>query len=311
EEMDMSLIYLGQQFTIYGSLVFLLMGVFGNSMNILVFSSVRTYRTNPCSFYFLIGSIFDNLYLLINLTTRLVSTISGVDSTSTSLIWCKIRQFCIVTPSVITLSCSSLATIDQFVVTSKHARLRRCSSIKSAHWIVFIVIICWCLHGIPCLVTSNIVGDDSNKDCTITNATYSVYIPIFVFLFLCIIPMFIMILFGCLAYRNIQQTTHLAEQHVDRQLMRMVLTQVVLVVVSNTPFGAVTAYGLITAGINKDLNRQLKEYFAISILILISYSYYIGNFYIFFISSSRFRQTLKDRIFWWRRPIQINPSRTS
>ncbi|CAF0830148.1 unnamed protein product [Adineta steineri] len=309
--MDMSLIYLGQQFTIYGSLVFLLMGVFGNSMNILVFSSVRTYRTNPCSFYFLIGSIFDNLYLLINLTTRLVSTISGVDSTTTSLIWCKIRQFCIVTPSVITLSCSSLATIDQFLVTSKHARLRRFSNIKSAHWIVFIVIIFWCLHGIPCLVTSNIVGDDSNKDCTITNATYSVYIPIFVFLFLCIIPMFIMILFGCLAYRNIQQTTHLAEQHVDRQLMRMVLTQVVLVVVSNTPFGAVTAYGLITAGINKDLNRQLKEYFAISILILISYSYYIGNFYIFFISSSRFRQTLKDRIFWWRRPIQINPSRTS
>ncbi|CAF1058995.1 unnamed protein product [Adineta steineri] len=308
--MDMSLIYLGQQFTIYGSLVFLLMGVFGNSMNILVFSSVRTYRTNPCSFYFLIGSIFDNLYLLINLTTRLVSTMSGVDSTSTSLIWCKIRQFCIVTPSVITLSCSSLATIDQFLVTSKHARLRRCSSIKSAHWIVFIVIIFWCLHGIPCLVTSNIVGDESNKDCTITNATYSIYIPIFVFLFLCTIPIFIMILFGCLAYRNIQQTTHLAEQHVDRQLMRMVLTQVVLVVVSNTPFGAVTAYGLITAGINKDLNRQLKEYFAICILILISYSYYIGNFYIFFISSSRFRQTLRDRIFWWRRPIQINPSRT-
>ncbi|CAF0870027.1 unnamed protein product [Adineta steineri] len=309
--MDLSLIYLGQQFTIYGSLVFLLMGVFGNSMNILVFSSVRTYRTNPCSFYFLVGSIFDNLYLLINLTTRLVSTISGVDSTTTSLIWCKIRQFCIVTPSVITLSCSSLATIDQFLVTSKHARLRRCSSIKSAHWIVFIVIIFWCLHGIPCLVTSNIVGDDSNKDCTITNATYSVYIPIFIFLFLCTIPMFIMILFGCLAYRNIQQTTHLAEQHVDRQLMRMVLTQVVLVVVSNTPFGAVTAYDLITAGINKDLNRQLKEYFAICILILVSYSYYIGNFYIFFISSSRFRQTLKDRIFWWRRPIQINPSRTS
>ncbi|CAF0830188.1 unnamed protein product [Adineta steineri] len=120
-----------------------------------------------------------------------------------------------------------------------------------------------------------------------------------------------MILFGCLAYRNIQQTTRLAEQHIDRQLMRMVLTQVVLVVVSNTPFGAVTAYDLITAGINKDLNRQLKEYFAICILILISYSYYIGNFYIFFISSSRFRQTLKDRIFWWRRPIQINPSRTS
>ncbi|CAF1152942.1 unnamed protein product [Adineta steineri] len=120
-----------------------------------------------------------------------------------------------------------------------------------------------------------------------------------------------MILFGCLAYRNIQQTIHLAEQHADRQLMRMVLIQVVLVIVSNTPFGAVTAYGLITAGINKDLNRQLKEYFAVCILILVSYSYYIGNFYMFFISSSRFRQTVKDRLFWWTRSNQINPSHTS
>jgi len=84
-----------------------------------------------------------------------------------------------------------------------------------------------------------------------------------------------MLVFGCLAYRNIRQTIVLAQQKADRQLMRMVLIQIVLVVVSMAPFGIYMVYDIITTRIKKDLDRQLKEYFALTILVLVTYFYYV------------------------------------
>ena len=276
--MDMSLLYIGQQFTIYVGFIFLFAGLFGNSMNIFIFSSVQTYQKTPCSFYFLIGSIFNNLYILINLTSRIISVGYGIDLTSISVIWCKARQFFIITLSVITFTCSCLAAIDQFLVISRNVYLRQCSNIKWAHRIIFILIIFWFLHEIPCLVFFDIIP--IVKTCTFTNNTYNIYISIFVFVFLCAIPMIVMIGFGCLAYRNICQTMHLAEQHVDRQSIKMTLIQVILVIISNAPFGTFVAYGLITASVSKDINRQMKEYLAVTILSLLNYSYYVVCFII-------------------------------
>ncbi|CAF4326776.1 unnamed protein product [Adineta steineri] len=79
----MSLLYLSQQITIYGGLILVTIGIFGNSMNILVFSTIRSYRTTPCSFYFLISSIFNIAYVTINLISRIVSTGYGIDLTHT------------------------------------------------------------------------------------------------------------------------------------------------------------------------------------------------------------------------------------
>ena len=104
---------------------------------------------------------------------------------------------------------------------------------------------------------------------------YSIYISIYIFLGLCALPVFTMVLFGYLTYRNIQQTIFLAEHQADRQLARMVFIQVILVIISNTPFSAYMAYSLITASTPKDLNRQIKEGFAGLILSISNYSSYV------------------------------------
>lgn len=269
--MDMSLLNVGQQFTIYGGYSFLAAGLFGNSMTIYIFASVHNYRTTPCTFYFLIGSIINNLYVLFNLTSHINTFAYGIDLTSSSVLWCKVRNCSIITFGAITFTCSCLATIYQFFATSRNVHLRNCSNIKWAHRIMIIVIIFWCLHGIPALVLFDIISES----CTITNSTYNIYISVFVSIFLCVIPMLIMIVFGLLTYRNIRQTIILAEQHADRQLVKMILIQIILVVISNVPFAAVTVYNLITANIKKDFNRQMKELLAVFILIILNYSYYI------------------------------------
>ncbi|CAF3758337.1 unnamed protein product [Rotaria sp. Silwood1] len=117
-----------------------------------------------------------------------------------------------------------------------------------------------------------------------------------------------MVIFGYLAYRNIHSTRALAEQQADRQLTQMILYQVILVVISIVPYGIAFAYNVITSRISKDANRLIIEDFVLAFSILLWYLHYSGNFYMFWISSSRFRRVTKDRILFWRRHDQINPT---
>jgi hypothetical protein len=95
-----------------------------------------------------------------------------------------------------------------------------------------------------------------------------------------------MVIFGYLTYRNISRTIILAEQQADRQLVRMILIQVVLVVISMTPFGTYIIYALITTKVIKGPDRLLKEYFSEIILILVSYFYYVVCFILSKINSN-------------------------
>jgi len=268
-----SLIYIGKQFTLYGGSILFITGIFGNGMNIFIFSSVHSYRTTPCTFYFLIGSICNGLYILFNLIPRILNTSYGIDLTIMSLFWCKIQHFLIGLFGLTSFTCSCLTTIDQFLITSKSVFLRSCSKIQWTYRIVVISIVVWSFHSIPTLLYYDI--SPINKICVITNSIYNVYISIYILGLLCLIPILIMLVFGCLAYRNIRQTIVLAQQKADRQLMRMVLIQIVLVVVSMAPFGIYMVYDIITTRIKKDLDRQLKEYFALTILVLVTYFYYV------------------------------------
>ncbi|CAF2835202.1 unnamed protein product [Rotaria sp. Silwood2] len=117
-------------------------------------------------------------------------------------------------------------------------------------------------------------------------------------------------IFGYLTYRNIHQTTVLAEQQADRQVVKMVLLQIILIIISNTSLGGLNTYGLITTGVIKSQEQQLQEYCALLLINLIVSIYYAASFYTFFISSSRFRQTVKERLFRWRPSNQVQPSRT-
>jgi hypothetical protein len=275
----MPLSYIGEQITIYGGLFILIIGVLGNGINILVFSRVRNYRRTPCTFYFLIASICNIVYISINLISRIVGVGFGFDLTRTSTSWCKIRAFCIITLSLITLTCSCLATIDQYFATSESECFRRCSNIKWAHRIVILVIIIWCLHGIPVLSFYNI--SPITTTCVHTNAGYAIYSPIYLLGLICGIPVLVMVIFGYLTYRNIHLTRVLAEQQADRQLVRMILIQVLLVVICIVPYGINNAYALITSGVSKSTNRLIIESFVITIFSLVSYIYFAVYLFIF------------------------------
>ncbi|CAF1540211.1 unnamed protein product [Adineta steineri] len=301
----MSLSDISQQLTFYGGIFLIFVGMFGNGMNVLIFSTIRSYRTNPSTFYFLVGSIDNILYIVINLISRIVATGDGTDLTRTSTVWCKMRPFFLTTPTLINLTCSCLATMDQFFITSKHVKIRRCSNIKWAHRIVLIFIIIWCLHAIPIFIFYEI--SPITQTCGNTNAIYGIYTTIYLLGLVTSIPVILMVFFGYLAYRNIHMTRNLNRQDADRQLMRMTLFQVLLNIVCIVPYGINNLYSLVTSGVSKGADRLQLEYFISTVLTLLTYGYFTGSCYMFWISSSRFRKATKDRICFWRKQNQINP----
>ena len=267
----MSLMYATEQTAIFLAVFLIIIGIVGNSINILVFSSIRSYRSSPSRFYFLIASIFNLLYVSINLTTRLLITGYGVDLTRTSLPWCKMRTFFIYTLSTVSITCSYLATIDQFFLTSQNMSLRRLSNIKWTYRIVSIVVLFWCIHGIAISTCFDI--SPVTNTCTNVNAVFANYIPIYLLGVCTVGPMLIMSLFGYLTYRNIHKTRALRRQRTDRQLTRMALMYIVF---SSTilPYTVYIIYQLITSSTTKDPNQLSVENFIYSVCTVFSYTYY-------------------------------------
>ena len=306
-----ALSYVGQQLTIFLGSFLVIIGVIGNTINIVVFSSVRSYRTIPCTFYFLIGSCFDIAYIMINLVSRIVISGVGVDLTRTSVSWCKLRNFFLATISLMSLSCSCLATIDQFLSTSQNASLRHLSSIKWAPRILMIMSIIWCCHGIPYLLFYDISA--ITHTCISTNFAFAVYFPsIYILTLNCAIPVSIMVVFGYLAYRNIRLTRALANRHADRQLTRMVLIEAGLVAISYIQYGINGTYTVITSGMSKDQNRLQAEYFASTVANLMCYLYFsVDSFCYSYIREEWFRFREVVMYFCSRRVVFVERSKSN
>jgi hypothetical protein len=283
----MSLLYIGQLITIYCGFILLFTGIIGNGLNVFIFSSVQNYRRIPCTFYFVVEAIFNILELSINLTSRIVSAGYGIDLTRTSVIWCKTRYFFFGFFAIISFSCSCLATVDQFFVTSPSPHLRQLSKIQWAHRIVFGLIIFGFLLSMATNFAFFNISPTINA-CAPVNTAYALYVQLFTLIGLGSIPILIMFVFGCLTYRNIRQTRTLLEQHADRQLVKMILIQAILVVISVTPYGINGIYDLATAGIVKNEDRQEKESFVTAVVAVLAYSYYAVLLFTFLLHNSLF-----------------------
>ncbi|UJR12698.1 hypothetical protein I4U23_016872 [Adineta vaga] len=298
----MSLIYIAQQITIYGGFCLLITGVLGNAINVYIFSIVRSYRKNPATFYFLIASIFNIVFLMINLSIRIALGFN-IDVIQISTNWCKARNYLLYTLAMIVLACPCMAMIDQFLVTSRQAKLRSLSNIRWAHRLVIIVIIISNLQGIPAALSYDILP--TTEKCEITNSNFVKYKLVFLLGLLTVIPITITLLFGYLTYRNIHSIQALASEHADRQVARMTLFQVVLVNVCLIPYGIIVSYIYVTQNQTKDSTRLIRESFAVTLLTLWDYGYYSGTCYVFFISSPKFRRAIRVRILFWRQRNQI------
>ncbi|CAF2545022.1 unnamed protein product [Rotaria sp. Silwood2] len=211
------------------------------------------------------------------------------------------------------------AAIDQCISSSMHER-RQGINLKCMKRLIIISIFISILHGIPFLVFYNVQKLSGTNTTTCrpndNHALFSKYVVYVGFPIIDVfLPISIMSVYGLLAFRNVRTMTkrkvHIIRLRLEQQLTAMVLMKILGVCITIIPFLIVYIIRFTISWRNN--NPIVEEQFRLvnsvfTILFLVNYA---NSFYIFLISSARFRQQLKFVLFdvylkQWRAKRNIN-----
>jgi hypothetical protein len=237
-------------------------GIVGNCLNILVFLIIGQYKHNACALYMLAGSLFDLLFLLIGLGTRILSQGFNKDATLTNPVWCKMRSGLVEIFSLCSLTCICLQSIDIFFITSRSVVMRQRSNIKLARRLLIGFIFLWTLHDIPYFIFQNLIFTNGISTCLVTNAIYKLYHTYVLFLVLSIFVPIIVSFFAFRIYKHLQLLTLRNQRFLSgiaRQMTRMALFQIAVVLLFQFPYGVATAYFTGSTNLLKSLDRQFQD----------------------------------------------------
>ena len=277
---------LSLQWAIFSGLATLVLGIIGNTLNILVFLSLRTFRENSCAFYLTAMSFLNIGELLTSLFPRVMNLWFSIDWSTSSLFYCKFRVYCFQVCSLTSFTCMCLATIDQYLTTSTHLSWQRFVNVKYAYVAFSVSFLIWILHGIPTILFFNQTPSALTGDliCVISNNNFQNYFTYgFVLVLLSTLPVSVTALFGSLAYRNVTQlayrTVPVIRRELDKQLTVMVLVQVFFTFVFIVPY-IVTYMVSLSGTIGKDSYSYAQLQLGRNITV--------GSFYVYFaVSRSR------------------------
>jgi hypothetical protein len=232
-----------QEIFIYLGIPVFITGVLGGISNIIVFLSLKTFRQSSCAFFLTIMSFVNIGQLLTSLFSRIMISGFNIDWTASSLAFFKFRNYCLQVCALTSYTCMCLATIDQFLSTSLRPQWQQFFNIKRAYVLCMLFLITWLLHGIPTLIWYNLSSSPitGSITCMIVNPFFQKYITYGYLLILTgILPIFMTVLFGSLAYWNVRQipyrTIPLVRRELDKQLTSMVLVQVVFNIFVIVPY---------------------------------------------------------------------------
>ncbi|CAF1533302.1 unnamed protein product, partial [Didymodactylos carnosus] len=234
--------------------------------------------------------------LIFTLSTRILTYGFNIDFTLSSLIWCKLRLFLRQTFALTVLACICLATIDRYLLSCQDVHRRRLSKILNSRVTLPIVPLFILVISSPLAISMIItVNKDNQSTCTYLSTSYLYYSTcVYNPLFLVIIPVSIMTIFGLMTYNNLRQrriTPIVQQQHrLDQQLTSMLLLQIVIIIVSSIPYCVQAVYAAITVNSQKDSFISARDILIMTITSLIFFLNNISNFYIYLISSPAYRK---------------------
>jgi hypothetical protein len=284
-------------------ITFLVLGTIGNILNIMVFTR-PTLRTNPCSIYFISGSIVNFFSLYIGLVTPFLG-LYNLDPTQSIVSLCKIRFY--LRYSTITLSTwfVLLACIDRYLSSSIHVNIRSWSSLRLAKRIILISsIICFTLPYTQVFYCYTI---SQKHVCTYQNTACQLLNDIILLLCNSGLPPILMVLVSILTIRNVKYSSRVATgPRRDTQLIRILLIQVSILVLFAVPVATQKLYTSATDFTVKDplttaINSLLNQ-----ISIEISYISNSTTFYIYSLTSKKYRNEVFQVLLTCGRGIQRN-----
>ncbi|CAF1400163.1 unnamed protein product [Adineta ricciae] len=273
-----------QQIYAYVGLPIMVLGVVGNVFNIIIFTTLKTFRETTCALYLTAASVANIAGLLIALFVRILRAGFLININGTPWI-CKIQIYIVTWCLLVSLTAVCLASIDQCLSMSKY---RRFSHLRFARYNISIIWVLWALYSIPILI----YWDAPYGACVIINASFEIYTTRFQFpILLGVLPISTMSIFSLLAFYNARtlasRQIYIVRQSHDRQLTAMTLIHVVYVIITTVPYVIYVISSLNQA--TKNPEQVAVNNLIYGILVLIDYSSFASPFYLYVCVSQRFR----------------------
>jgi hypothetical protein len=278
--------FIQQEMVRYGMTIYFALGVMGNTCNCIIFTQ-NSYRRTPSSIYFVALSIFSIMYVSWSVTP-LIYTLDHTDPQTQFLVYCKARFYgshvlgqCI--RFVVVFACA-----DRFFVTRENIHARALSSVQMAMKLVFIICPVWLVAGIHLPILMHI----QNGVCGMFGS-YKLIYAFYQITLVSILPPTLMSIFSILTIRTLHQR-HVAHVHArrrDRDLMRMVIAEVIVHVSTAIPYSSNLIYDAATYYVtNKSAQRLEIESFISFLTQFILYLVSVIPFYLFILTSKPFRK---------------------
>ncbi|CAF4434241.1 unnamed protein product, partial [Didymodactylos carnosus] len=258
---------ISRQLTIYVGLFLFIFGTAGSILNIYIFSSKKSFRSNSCAMFLLCASIYDLLYLFNTLVPRILAAFN-IDPTNTSRVYCKLKYYFTFQFSLASNTFILLAAVNRWLCSCRNARYRKWSAIKKTWISIFITTMSYIVIQAPSLI----YYDNVNNKCSIISTAYAYYTSYFQNLIqFAVLPIILPVYFGVRTYKNLHQRTAPVvraitgqggisiRQRIENQLTTMLLLQMCTAILFVTPNLVQLIYSNITMYVEKDLLRLAQE----------------------------------------------------
>ncbi|CAF1097085.1 unnamed protein product [Adineta steineri] len=301
-----------QQLFRIGGPILLFIGITSCILNLLVLRRI-SLRKSPCTICLVAVNIVNLAYLFFGFLFAVFLVGYNSDPSTSSIIFCRFRNYMSFILTCCEPSCLILASIDRVLVTSPNAGTRRRSTRRLT--IISMIGICsfWAIFHIHTLIFIQIVQYGTNYFvCIYQPGAYTTFISYYSLVVTGCLPPTLMAIFGCWTVKNIRQVRRVRHnastrttatvvvvggahtlQSKDQQLIRMLFIEILSYIICKYPGTLMLIYQQITQyDIKSDERRQIEQ----AIQELTAFLYFVENSigcYTNMIASKTFRTELK------------------
>lgn len=221
--------------------------------------------------------------------------------------FCKIRMFMAQVTSFIYRWSYAMASIDRYVLSSPHARLRRFANVKIAYRVLALMIVTWLLVSIYIIAVFGIKGNDCG---IIPEGAWPSFVSLFSIVVGSFMPAIVMVTFTLLIRKNLVQkrqrrqglgneqqlnanTGEQIQSKRDYQALRMLFAQIAAYVIISIPWNIYNLNAVVSSFIpDKSADRIAIEGFITYVAGALAYLFPALSFYLYTLTSSLFRAEL-------------------
>jgi hypothetical protein len=313
-----------QRHAVFGiSWVYITFGVIGCFLNICLFSR-KQFRTISCctcksaSFCLSVGAsllfispdfLAAAIVMFMQLILYSIPNIYGfyyANPLTYLQLFCKIRMFTIQVTAFTYRWAYAAASVDRYILSSPHARLRRLGTVNIAYHVLGCMIVTWSVSS----VYIPLVFDIKGRSCAVAvDNVWPVFVSVWSLVVGSFAPAIIMVTFTLLIRKNLAEKRQRREglltqlpsnnsgEHLqrrrDQQALKMLFAQIVIYLIVSIPWNLYSINTIVSSFItNKTADRIAVEGFITVIAGALAFLFPALSFYLYTLTSSMFRREL-------------------